>query len=189
MDLIDIIFLIPLVFAGFRGFTKGFIIEITSLLALILGIYGAVNFSDYLSAFLDANWEISESYLPYVAFTVTLILIVILVYMTGKFLEGVVNIMAMGFFNKLLGLFFGLIKSLLFMSCFVYILQQVDVSNKLISEERKLASMFYNPLFISAEKVISSFGDGDWKPNLEGLEDFEDFGEQDFYFKKNNSED
>ncbi len=42
MNILDIIFLVPLLFALYRGFKKGLIHMIASLLALILGIVGAM---------------------------------------------------------------------------------------------------------------------------------------------------
>ena len=48
MNYIDIILAIPLVWAVYRGFTKGFIIEIASLIAMVLGVYGAIHFSYFI---------------------------------------------------------------------------------------------------------------------------------------------
>ena len=45
MNYLDIIIIIPLIWGAYKGFRKGFIIEIASLIALILGIWGGINFS------------------------------------------------------------------------------------------------------------------------------------------------
>jgi len=42
----DIILFIPLAFAAWKGFRKGFIVELASIIALIAGIYIAANFSE-----------------------------------------------------------------------------------------------------------------------------------------------
>ena len=52
MHYIDIVILIPLLWGAYRGFMKGFIVSISTFLALILGVYGAINFSDFVSKFL-----------------------------------------------------------------------------------------------------------------------------------------
>jgi len=45
MNYIDIIILAVLAWALFRGFKNGLFIEIASIAALILGIWGAIRFS------------------------------------------------------------------------------------------------------------------------------------------------
>ena len=47
MNYFDYLLLLPLVYGLYRGFTKGLIIELASLVALIAGVYGAM----YLSSF------------------------------------------------------------------------------------------------------------------------------------------
>ena len=84
MNFIDIILLIPLLWFGYKGFTKGFIIEIASLAALMLGIYGGVYFSNFVAKYLSQWFEIKSDYLPLISFSVTFLLIVIIVFLVGE---------------------------------------------------------------------------------------------------------
>ncbi len=52
MNYIDLIIAIPLVWGVFVGFKNGLIIEVASLAALLLGIFGAIHFSDLTANFL-----------------------------------------------------------------------------------------------------------------------------------------
>jgi len=45
MSNIDIILIVPVVWGLYQGFKKGLVIQVTSFIALGLGIYGAINFS------------------------------------------------------------------------------------------------------------------------------------------------
>ena len=49
MNYFDIIFVIPLLWGAYKGFSKGFVLEIASFVALGLGVWGGLKFS-YLSA-------------------------------------------------------------------------------------------------------------------------------------------
>ena len=80
MNYIDIILAIPLLWAIYMGFTKGFIIEITSLIALFLGVYGAIHFSYYISD----SMKLSSAYSPLISFAITFLIIVI-VWVASKF--------------------------------------------------------------------------------------------------------
>lgn len=47
MNYIDIILLLPLLYGAYRGFSRGLIIEVATLLGLLLGVYIAIKFSGY----------------------------------------------------------------------------------------------------------------------------------------------
>ena len=100
INLLDLILLIPLLLFAFQGYKKGIIIEVATLLALVLGIYAALFFSDYTANLLTGSFNISKEYLNIIAFIVTFIGVLILVLLLGKLLEKVVNLLLLGFINK-----------------------------------------------------------------------------------------
>jgi membrane protein required for colicin V production len=60
MTLLDLFLVLPLIYGAWRGFKKGLIIEIFTLLAIIVGIYVSVHFSDKLSHKIMEN--VGEEY-------------------------------------------------------------------------------------------------------------------------------
>ena len=122
MNVLDIILIIPIVWLMYRGYQKGFIIELSSLVALVLGIYFAINFSGFAADFLTRNFNIGDKYLTIVAFVVTFMLVVFAVFMVGKILEKFINILLLGFINKLAGAAFGVIKAAFLLSVVLWII-------------------------------------------------------------------
>ena len=59
MNILDIIIAIILLVFGIKGLTKGLIIEIVSLLAFGIGIYGAMHFSDFTAETMTDYIEIN----------------------------------------------------------------------------------------------------------------------------------
>ena len=53
MNILDIIFLIPLLFALYRGFKKGIIHMVASIAALVLGIIGAIKLRPVFASMLE----------------------------------------------------------------------------------------------------------------------------------------
>ena len=49
MEIIDLIILIPLIYGGWKGFKKGFVMELFTILALLVGLYAAFHFSDKIT--------------------------------------------------------------------------------------------------------------------------------------------
>jgi len=52
VNTLDIILAVPLLYGLYKGFTRGLIVEIASLVGLVLGIYGGVHFSQKTAAVL-----------------------------------------------------------------------------------------------------------------------------------------
>ncbi len=133
-----------MVWLGFTGFRKGFIVELFSLAALVVGIYAAVYFSDYAARFLIENFAMNEDYVPIISFIITFIGVVIIVYFVGKLLEKLVNMVALGVLNKLGGAAFGILKAAVFLSIVIMLINSLD--NKWIPKEKKKESVLYAPV-------------------------------------------
>ncbi len=154
MNILDIILLIPLIWLMYRGFQKGLIIELSSLIAFVLGIYFAINFSYFTVDFLTNNFSIGDKYLEIIAFIVTFIAIVIAVFFIGKLLEQVINIIFLGFVNKLAGAAFGLIKAAFLLSVILWIINSFDLSRSFIKDATREGSMLYDPIEQFAPTII-----------------------------------
>ena len=165
MNILDIIFAIFLVWFAYNGYKKGLIIEITSLVALIFGIYISINFSFYAADFLNNNFEINPKYISIISFIITFIVVVFLVYMIGKILEKFIDIIMLGFLNKLAGLVFGIVKAAFILSVLIFIINYFDENKTVITEKSRTGSILYEPVSSFAPTIIP-------KLNLEKLDEF-----------------
>jgi len=117
-----------------------------SLLALILGVYGAIVFSNLTQNILASNFQIDNKYVPIISFVATFIAIVIAVHFLGKVLEKSINMIALGLFNKLLGAVFGLLKVALLLSALIFVFEGFDKQFSLIPQAAKSKSVLYKPM-------------------------------------------
>lgn len=159
MNIIDIILIIPIIWFAYQGFKRGLVIELTSLLALILGIYAALYFSGYAANFLTNNLNIGPKYVPIISFIITFIVVVVIVFFIGKILEKLINMVALGFLNKLAGVVFGILKAAVFMSIIMLIINHFN--DKFISDEKKEGSFLYEPIAGIAPLLWQSFKEFD----------------------------
>ena len=146
MNFIDVLLLIPIIYAVYKGFKNGFIIEICTLLALLVGIYAGVHLSDGTANLLKSNWNFDSEYMPVIAFSITFLVIGALVFFGGKMLEKVVDVAHLTPLNKFLGVLFALIKIIYFISVFVVLLESYDEKGDFIKEETKSESLLYEPI-------------------------------------------
>ncbi len=154
MNSLDIILGIVLLYTAYTGFKKGLIYQAASLAALVLGIWGAVRFSDYTSALLTEKLDITTQYLPLIAFGITFIGIVILVHLLAGLTEKIMDAVAMGFINRISGLIFGIAKSAFILSICLVLITGFDKNEKLISPELKEKSFLFSPLYKLAPSIF-----------------------------------
>ena len=152
MNSLDYILFIPLLYALYRGFTKGLIIELASLLALILGIYGALHFSSFTFEFLSDYFEIKTVYLQLVSYGLTFLIIAVLISFTGKILTMLIRLVALGFINRMMGAIFGGIKALLILSVFISFFDRFNKQFGMVNEDILTSSLIYNSIRTQSEQ-------------------------------------
>ena len=158
MNFIDAIIIIILAFAVIRGFTNGLIKEVASLAALILGIWGAIKFSDYTAGKLYDNFNMTGKYVGIISFVVTFGIIAIVIHFIGVLLDKLLEAVALGFVNRLLGMVFGLIKSVLILSVIFVVLNAIDTRRPFLPKERIEKSRLYNPISEIAPAIFPVIG-------------------------------
>lgn len=146
MNAIDLILIIPIAWFTYKGFSKGFIIEIASLMALLIGIYAAVHFSFYTTDFLRNQFSLTNKYMGIISFVLTFVLVILLVLLFGRTLENIIKAGQMGFLNKAAGALFGLFKVVFVLSILILALTNFEMENILVKEKYQQGSLLYKPI-------------------------------------------
>lgn len=146
MNYIDIILGILLILGAINGFRKGFVVEVASLTALVLGVWGAIRFSYIASDFMAKNFDFTSPHMGVISFLVTFVVIVILVHLIGKVADNFIKAAQLGFINRLAGLFFGFIKSALILSVVLMVFDVINENVHVVSQQSKENSRTYEPV-------------------------------------------
>lgn len=146
MNYIDLVLGIILIIAAIQGFRKGFIVELASLAALVLGIWGAIKFSDWTSGFIADTMNYHSQHLSTIAFVLTFIAIVIIIHILGKVLDNAVKAVALGFLNRLAGIIFGVLKAGVILSIFLLLFDSMDENVHILPSGQKTESKIYTPM-------------------------------------------
>lgn len=160
MNFIDILILLILGIAAIKGFIDGFIKELASLAALILGIWAAIRFSSFTAAKLYDYFDMTGKYTGIIAFILTFVIVVIAIHFIGLLIDKLVKAVALGFINRLLGLVFGVFKSTLILSVIFVILNTIDEHRPFLPKEKINQSMLYNPISDLAPALFPIIGEG-----------------------------
>lgn len=152
MNYFDIVAGILLILAIVKGFKNGLVIELASLAALVLGLFGAIQFSSITESYLIDY--IDSSYIGIAAFIITFILIVIGVHLVAKVVDKLVSAIALGMINRVLGAVFSLLKYAFIISVILAILGSFEKTYHVIPEKQKESSHLYGPLKSIAPSVF-----------------------------------
>tara|TARA_B100001059_G_C17566782_1_gene442911 strand:- start:111 stop:632 length:522 start_codon:yes stop_codon:yes gene_type:complete len=162
LNYLDIFIASLLVFGFVRGYSKGLVMELSSVLALILGVYGSIKFSDFTFIFFSKNFpelikDIDENYLKIASFVFTFLFIIVLISIVGKGVTKILKMVFLGFINKILGGCFGSLKFTLFISLFLVFFDSLNSSFNLVESSVLETSYFYDPIKEVGNKLIEFF--------------------------------
>ena len=146
MNKLDMILLLPIGFGFIFGLFKGLVKEITSLAAIVLGIYGAKLLAPSISDVLVNSFHFSEKTALPISYLVLFIAIAIGLLMLAKSLEKLFDSMSLGGLNKFLGGIFGALKYALIVSVLLIVFNAIDSHFSIVSAETKENSIAYKPL-------------------------------------------
>lgn len=135
-----------LAYGLYKGLKNGLFVEIASLAAIIIGLYGAIQFSYLTGNYLSQNMDWDENYIKLTAFIITFVAIVILVNMAGKILTKIANFAMLGFVNRLAGGLFGVLKTAVIIGTLLYFFESASASLDLIENKTVAESILYKPV-------------------------------------------
>ena len=144
MNKIDILLLVILGFGLIRGFMRGLIIEMASLLAIVVGIYGAIHFSFFTARLLGELMPSSQQ--EVVAFGLTLIVLMLAVMFLAKVLTKMLKAAELGFLNRLAGALFGVLKAAVIVGSLFVFLERTFQTEKWLSPSALSESVLYEPV-------------------------------------------
>jgi membrane protein required for colicin V production len=155
MNVVDIILIILIVGAAVNGFTKGFFVELASIVSLILGIWAGVEFSDFVQHWLSKYFNWSHDTMRLAAFVLIFVFVVILIHLIATLTEKFVKAIALSIFSRLAGAIFGAIKAAFILSVLMIIITKIEgFTVTIIPEKAKAESKLYGPIENMAPNIL-----------------------------------
>ncbi len=160
--MLDIFLAVLLLIGLIRGFLKGFIFEVAILGVFFLGLWAGFKFAAYANPYVLKVISPDPQTLYYISSFVMFLLISIGVILLAKLFTGLVNMAALGIFNKLAGAIFGFLKYALVLSILIFYFNKLDTKYKWMNPDTKAESHLYYPLAKIAPVVL---------PVIEGIKE------------------
>ncbi len=152
--LIDIFFVLLLLLACFKGYSKGLIVALFSIIGFIAGLAAALKLSAYAAEKLSGSFNASGKWLPFVSFLLVFLAVVLLVNLGARLLQKSVEMIMLGWANRLAGVILFVILYSMLLSIFLFYAVQLHF----LSDEAVAASIAYPYLKPIGPAVINGLG-------------------------------
>ncbi|MEQ1554917.1 MAG: CvpA family protein [Ferruginibacter sp.] len=151
--IIDSIFVILFALACYKGYTKGFIVSIFSVLGFIIGLAAALKLSTTAAAMLAEHTNLGK-WLPILSFLLVFIATTFLINFVGKIIQKTFETVMLGWANRLAGIMLYVLLYSILLSVFLFYTVQLH----LIKDNTTAASSIYPYLKSLAPKVMEYIG-------------------------------
>lgn len=128
MSKVDIVLLILAAFGAWGGYKEGFLMEVISLLGIILGIFLGFKLMGEGMIFLEEQFNVDRTTLPYISFIVIFLLVVLGVRLLGKLVRASLDKTLLGSADQALGGALGVFRTLFMTSVVLWILDSLKLS-------------------------------------------------------------
>lgn len=156
MNWLDWVLIAFLAMAAFKGFQRGFIIELASLIALVLGIWAGIHLSERVTEAMGLEVK-SAAF----AFLITFVLVLVVVHVLARFLTKLIDLAQLGLPNKLAGILFGVLRSAFTLSIALNLLMAYT-SRKTPPEEARQGSTLHGPIASFAPLLVPALEETKW---------------------------
>ena len=146
MELIDIIVTILLVIGLITGIKDGLVKRVLGLAGLIAGLIIGKKIYLSVAAKLTPFLGTSEKTTQIIAFALILIAVPLIFSLIAWLIGNLLKTAGLGWVNRLLGGFIGVITNALVVGLFFVAIESFDTHEALLSHEKKEASLFFYPL-------------------------------------------
>lgn len=152
MNVLDLILAAPMVWLTVRGWRKGLVREVATLVGVLAGIWAAVHLSQAVSGLLGLEGESAVI----IAFFITFVGALVLAYLLGRGIERLMKAAKAGLLNHIAGAALGLTKALCILAVLLGNIVALDRGERIVTHETKERSVLYKPVYDTGNRLTAS---------------------------------
>ncbi|MDZ7604823.1 MAG: CvpA family protein [Cyclobacteriaceae bacterium] len=127
MNIADIVIAIFLIIGAYHGYKKGFIIELIGIVAFIVAVIGGLKLLHIGMESLAKVWDGFGAFLPFAAFLVIFVVIIILVNLAGEVLKKSIDWTPLGVMDNFAGALIGLLKMSIVFGVMIWVINILEI--------------------------------------------------------------
>lgn len=155
MNLVDILVWAILLAFIIKGFLKGLVREVCSLVGLVMGIWAACKYYPSLSAAIRHFIHLPQNVSSTISFALIFLVVGLLFFFLGHLLTAAFKIALLGGVNRVGGVVFGFFQGALVLCVILYLGTSKPMPSKL--KKRLEGSKSARPFIVSGREIISGW--------------------------------
>ena len=148
----DIILAVPMCYFIYKGWKRGIVREVATLVGVLAGIWAAVHLSQEVAELLGLKSENAVL----VAFFVCFVGALVLAWMIGRMVEGLMKAAHISTVNRVLGAASGMLKALCILAVVLNYAVMLDRKEEVLKPETKEESLLYKPVYNTGNRLTAS---------------------------------
>jgi membrane protein required for colicin V production len=128
LSIVDIVLGVIIIFGAFSGYKDGFIVSLFSLVSIIVGILLGFKLMGNIMILLGSRYNIDEKVLPFIAFGLVFLVVVIMVSLTGKLIKAAIGKSFLGKLDQVAGALLGLVRITFMLSILLWIADSLKIT-------------------------------------------------------------
>jgi membrane protein required for colicin V production len=140
--------------AVFKGYGKGFIVAIFSLVAFFVGLVAAMKLSASVAVWLQHKSATQTTWMPFIAFVLVMAVVMLIIRFGASLIEKAMGFVMLGWLNKIGGIVFYAAIYIIFFSIVLFFAKSMGV----LTEETIRKSKMYPFIAPWGPKSIDAIG-------------------------------
>jgi membrane protein required for colicin V production len=153
LNIADLALAVFLILGAYHGYGQGFLMELFSLLGIVLGILAGFKLMGLAMIYLSDHFNVDEKVLPYLAFAVVFILVVVIVSLLGRLLKAAIDKSFLGRVDAVAGAILGLFRIIFMLSVALWIAESL----KFHLPERWTTDSYLLPYVAQVAPMVTSW--------------------------------
>jgi membrane protein required for colicin V production len=151
---IDFLLCILLLMAVFKGYSRGLIVAVFSLVAFFIGLVAAMKCSASVAVWLQDKAGSHSAWMPFIAFVLVMAVVMLLIRFGANLIERAVKFAMFGWLNKLGGMVFYAAIYIILFSIVLFFAKNMSI----LTEETIQESTTYSFIAPLGPKAIDAIG-------------------------------
>lgn len=156
MNWLDVILLLPLLVGLVRGLMRGLVSEIIAIMVVILGVLFSRLFAAPFSEWLCNQFSWAKEACDITAYILLFLTTAVVLYFFSRLFTKTLNLINLGWANKLSGGVFGALKYGIIVLIAVFVLDKTNQSTHWLDDSPVVQSSIVYPRFVELERTLIS---------------------------------
>ena len=142
MGIFDSLLVVPLLYAAYKGFREGIVLQLGGIIGLVIGVYLAFRHCETVGGWFGLDGAAGAA----TGFLVIFIVVLLVISLLGKACSGLFKIAGLGAFDSVGGIVLSVIKMALLLSVLLTAFDTLNAEKKWVEPETAARSFLYKPI-------------------------------------------